>query len=700
MGTLSRILISCITTLLFALPFSASYAFELDFLPPPDPNDGVTFRVLCLHDVRDNLGATFDQYPDQFAIDTRTLADLFDWIRTNDFHPVSVSQIIEARNGGEPLPPRPLLLTFDDGYESGYSKVWPLLKTFNYPAVFALVTSWLEVPADESIQLSTKLSVPRDTFLSWEQIKEMAQSPLVEFASHSHNLHRGILANPQGNEKAAATTRMWLKTEKRYETTEEYIARIKADLAKSVELIEQHTGQAPRVIAWPYGMQNRDTDDVAMSLGMNVMLTLRPGPNTKDVPLQHVRRALLDYEMSAGSLPYALRSPAEDSGTIHPVQRIVQVDLDYVYDEDPQQVERNLSALIDRIKDLRPSAIYLQAFADEKGTGDITEVYFPNRHMPMRGDLFNRVAWQLKTRAEVEVFAWMPVLTFALPSDNPAHGRVVQSTGETERGAGHPARLSPFDPTVRKVISEIYEDLAVSSSFDGILFHDDAILGETEDASPAALAVYESWGLPGNIRQIKQSPELARRWSEAKTEYLIDFTEELVKTVEAYQRGHDMLVARNLFTRPVLQPESEAWYAQNLRSFLKAYDYVALMAMPRMENVDRPDEWMTRLVHTVADAGGLSRTIFELQALDWRDMQPVPSEELLNQMKHLRRLGAIHYGYYPEDFVGNHPNAELLREAMSLQSVLTIRRLPPHQYAARKRIVPDGFDINNIVVVK
>lgn len=45
--------------------------------PAPDPDDGLTFRVLCMHDVRDNLRASFADMPDQFAIETRTLTDLF-----------------------------------------------------------------------------------------------------------------------------------------------------------------------------------------------------------------------------------------------------------------------------------------------------------------------------------------------------------------------------------------------------------------------------------------------------------------------------------------------------------------------------------------------------------------------------------------------------------------------------------------------
>ncbi len=57
-------------------------------------------------------------------------------------------------------------------------------------------------------------------------------------------------------------------------------------------------------------------------------------------------------------------------------------------------------------------------------------------------------------------------------------------------------RLSPFDPLVRETIQDIYDDLARYSSFNGITFGADATLNAYEDTSAAALAVYQSWGLP------------------------------------------------------------------------------------------------------------------------------------------------------------------------------------------------------------
>ncbi|MFL4368792.1 poly-beta-1,6-N-acetyl-D-glucosamine N-deacetylase PgaB, partial [Enterobacter asburiae] len=58
-------------------------------------------------------------------------------------------------------------------------------------------------------------------------------------------------------------------------------------------------------------------------------------------------------------------------------------------------------------------------------------------------------------------------------------------------------RLSPFNAQVRQQIGEIYEDLAKHASFRGVLFHDDALLSDFEDAGPEALAAYRQAGLPG-----------------------------------------------------------------------------------------------------------------------------------------------------------------------------------------------------------
>ncbi|MFW2125125.1 poly-beta-1,6-N-acetyl-D-glucosamine N-deacetylase PgaB, partial [Acinetobacter ursingii] len=90
------------------------------------------------------------------------------------------------------------------------------------------------------------------------------------------------------------------------------------------------------------------------------------------------------------------------------------------------------------------------------------------------------------------LYAWMPMLAWELPKTNPVANELVQT--EQAKAGEHLnmgyIRLSPFSPKTRQTIKEIYQDLAKSTPFDGLLFHDDVTLSDYEDASPQALAAY------------------------------------------------------------------------------------------------------------------------------------------------------------------------------------------------------------------
>ncbi|WDR86484.2 poly-beta-1,6-N-acetyl-D-glucosamine N-deacetylase PgaB [Burkholderia ambifaria] len=648
----------------------------IDLLPPSDPADGKTFRVICLHDVRDNLMASFNSpsaMVDPFAVDTGTLTAIFSWLQTNNYHTITVKQIEESRHGGKPLPPRSVLLTFDDGFRSHYTKVLPLLERFKYPAVMGIVTAWIDTPPNTPIRISDKVQVPRDYFLSWDEVKKLGQSHLVELGCHTHNLHHGAIANPQGNELPATTSHLYLQDQKRYETDAEFEARVHNDLQTCVRQIREHTGIVARSMVWPYGAENQPVRKISTSLGMDIQFSLDAGPNTPDVPLDRLRRILMMYDVDIGGFERSMREPASNRGDVDVPERTVQVDLDQVYDPDPARQEANLGKLIERIYRMQPKSVYLQAYADPKGTGVAEAVYFPNRHLPMRSDLFSRAAWQLNTRANVQVYAWMPVLAFRPPADKQRGIEAVTAYGgaPARENGTRVFRLSPFDPEARLMIQQIYEDLTKHASFSGILFSDDAVLDDYEDAGKHALRIYSQWGLPADIGKIRENPDLMKRWTRQKSRYLVDLTRQLSQIVLAHQNAGDVLTARNIFAMPVLKPESEAWYAQNYDDFLATYDYVALMAMPYMEQAKDPEGWLDQLVQAVhAKPRGLERTVFELQSYDWRARKEVPASTLLAQMRRLRSKGAVNFGYYPDNFLNGQPQLEAMRDVMSLKSRL------------------------------
>ncbi|HBN6128816.1 TPA: hypothetical protein L3M38_003793, partial [Clostridioides difficile] len=174
-----------------------------------------------------------------------------------------------------------------------------------------------------------------------------------------------------------------------------------------------------------------------------------------------------------------------------------------------------------------------------------------------------------------------------------------------------------------------------------------------------------------DVGKIRENPDLLKRWTRQKSRYLIDLTRQLQQVVLAHQNVGDVLTARNIFAMPVLKPESEAWYAQNYDDFLATYDYVALMAMPYMEQAKDPEGWMDELVKAVrAKKLGLQRTVFELQSYDWHAHKDVAASTLLAQMRRLRSEGAVNFGYYPDNFLNDQPDLDAMRDVMSLKSRL------------------------------
>ena len=624
-------------------------------LAVPVPALGLEYDVIAYHDVRDDVAGEYDR--DHYAISTEHLIAHFRWLRQAGFTPVSIDAILDAEAGRTTLPEKPVLLTFDDGLRSFYTRVFPLLKIFDYPAVVSVVSSWIEM--DGEIDYGGKAR-DRHDFLTWDQLRELQASGLVEIASHTHALHEGIPGNPQGNLQPAAVTRRF--AERGYEDEPSYRARVARDLATSVATITRETGQPPRVITWPFGAFNHSISQIAESLGMRLSLTLEPD-DSRDGNIMHRGRLLIAGNPSLADLSAELQLPGRAA-----VLRIAQVDLDYVYDPDPVQQEANLGRLLDRIKELGLSHVFLQAFADPDGNGGADAVYFPNRHLPVRADLFNRVAWQLKTRADVRVYAWMPMLSFVgEPFERGWYVAAENDTSPADEMAAAP-RLSPFQSDAIRLIADLYEDLARYSKFDGILFHDDGRLRETEDFSDAATAVYrEIFGFVPGHAELQADPSLRQRFAVFKTGALIDVSHRLTERVR--QQLPHIRTARNMFASAILDPSAAEYLAQDFDAFRAAYDHVALLAMPGLEGADDEELFFRSLVDAVAVRdGGLDQTIFELQTVDWNDGTQIPGQELVRTMRWLQSLGVRHIGYYPDDFIDGHPELETLRQGISLAS--------------------------------
>ena len=286
--------------------------------------------------------------------------------------------------------------------------------------------------------------------MSWEQLREMRRSGLVEIGSHTYGLHTTVFTNPQGGETPAAIGHGFIRRRPglriseriplempqprfgdirsiltlpfrpylslaielaqaaidyaydprtgRYETDEEYRRRVRADLDRNSDLLAAQLGVRPRVITWPYGRWNEVTVAAAREAGMPISLTLDP----ERASIRELGRIGRFYAAENPSLRFvsdALAHPPEPA-----LLRGLCVHLDEVFAPSEEEQDVRLGQILDRILAFRPNMVLLAAASSAPGGG----VYFPTDRLPVRADLFSRAAWQIHRRTGTEVYAWLP----------------------------------------------------------------------------------------------------------------------------------------------------------------------------------------------------------------------------------------------------------------------------------------------------
>ncbi len=564
------------------------------------------------------------------------------WLRNHHVHFVSLAQLEQALAHHQRLPSHPVLLCFD---EPATSLMLPLLSTLQVlraPALVGMSASRHETDA-RSLQMRRKFFA----------------DPLITLGSEGRHLNRKLPVDPQGDLGWAATTRAW--QHKHYEDEPTYRSRIKKSLWSAVPILQQQLHRRPQVMLWPGGVYNAWGLEQAESAGLLWSVGVAQG-DASDYR-QHV---LAQTWVLPGQAPWDIGQAVLHPDIREHAVRLMHINLDYVYDPDPQQEAHNLEHLLQRVRASDVNTVYLQAFADPDGNGAADAVYFPNRYLPVRQDLFAHVLAALHEKTQVRhVFAWMPLLAWQLPAQNPiAQDLVVTLPSHPGYVSNAYPRLSPFSVRAQALIEDMYADLSHHSDIDGILFHDDMTLSDYEDDSSFAHQTYKKWGLPAQVALIRAQPAALQRWSFLKTRYLDHLA---LRMAAILRQDHpQLLTARNMYAQVVLHPAAEAWYGQSLDSSIASFDQTAIEAMPFMEKAPYHAGFYRELYERIRTIPqGLQKTIFELQAKDWQHGgTPLPTPILVNTICMLFDLGVINVGYIPDDPFKNSPDIDMLRPAL------------------------------------
>lgn len=190
----------------------------------------------------------------KYVVSEQELEKDFIYIKNKGYNTITMSDIIAYANGEGDLPDKPIIITFDDGYESVYAYAFPLMKKYNMKAVVSIVGSYTDLftrEDDHNLDYS---------HLTWEQVNEMSDSGLAEIQNHTYNMHE-ISKNRRGCGIIKG------------ESISAYKEELENDLGKLQDEILMYTGKSADTLTYPYGYISPESIDIIKEMGFKAALT-------------------------------------------------------------------------------------------------------------------------------------------------------------------------------------------------------------------------------------------------------------------------------------------------------------------------------------------------------------------------------------------------------------------------------------------
>ncbi len=209
----------------------------------------------------------------KFVISPAEFEQDLKYLKENGYTTITADALIRYHENGEPLPEKPIMLTFDDGYLSYLEYAVPLLETYNMTAVVSVVGAYTD---DYTKSKDRCVSYAH---LTWEDIRTLAFSDHTEIQNHTYDMHK-IADGRNGCAK------------KRGEDNAQYQKTFTEDVLKMRNLIYEYTGKQANCFTYPFGYFCSEAEAEIKKMGFLMSLSCSEGLNyiNQDTPLYKLRR--------------------------------------------------------------------------------------------------------------------------------------------------------------------------------------------------------------------------------------------------------------------------------------------------------------------------------------------------------------------------------------------------------------------------
>lgn len=237
--------------------------------------------ILTYHNFTKDIGSSY-------IINIIEFEKQMNYLATHNYSVISLSELLKGLKNGQ-FPPKPVVITIDDGFKSTFTLAYPVLKKYNFPATLFIYTDFIE---------------KNNNSLTWGEIKEMTENNL-EIGSHALS-HYNLLKYKEN------------------ENYENYLARIKKEIFLSKEILESKIGGKVKFFAYPYGVYSPTIKNLVIQADYEGILNANSMNNTLNADPFSLNRQIIFGNSSFNSFIQILNQQPLHTSKIFPDDGIIE----------------------------------------------------------------------------------------------------------------------------------------------------------------------------------------------------------------------------------------------------------------------------------------------------------------------------------------------------------------------------------------
>jgi peptidoglycan/xylan/chitin deacetylase (PgdA/CDA1 family) len=194
-----------------------------------------TIPILMYHHIDDKSGSLY--------VSKSIFSGQLDYLVTKGYQTVTLNDVVESLQGLKTLPPKPLVITFDDGYQDNYLNAYPLLRERNIKATFFIIS-----------QL-----IGGGEYMTWQQLGEMAGNHLVTIGDHTLS-HKAVVTEDD--------------------------SQLRNEIFSAQSILKDRLGVAVNTFAYPYGSFDASAEKILKEGGFTAAVTTQRGLSCAKLPYE------------------------------------------------------------------------------------------------------------------------------------------------------------------------------------------------------------------------------------------------------------------------------------------------------------------------------------------------------------------------------------------------------------------------------